>query len=149
MRSVLMAISIALLLIAPASASDAGVFSRVERFIDAWNRNDAAGVTDCMSASPTIIDDFPPHYWSGSSALVDWGKDYAILMNENDITDPRVMLSRPTIIDVHGTKAYVVVPATYSYKQHARPMQEKGILTVALEGSHQGWRITAFAWTKQ
>jgi hypothetical protein len=48
-----------------------------------------------------------------------------------------------------GSAAYIVVPALYRHDQHARRVQENGILTVALRKAGQRWRITAFAWTKQ
>jgi hypothetical protein len=51
--------------------------------------------------------------------------------------------------DADGSAAYIVVPALYRHEQHARRVQENGILTVALRKAGQRWRITAFAWTKQ
>ena len=62
---------------------------------------------------------------------------------------PRVGLSRPTELDVHGNTAYAIVPTTYQYTVQARQILENGILTAALLKSGATWRVAAFAWTNQ
>lgn len=43
----------------------------------------------------------------------------------------------------------MVVPATYTYKQNGKRVTESGsILTVALQKSAAGWRMTAWTWAK-
>ena len=51
-------------------------------------------------------------------------------------------------IDITADRAYVVVPATYSYKEKGPPVTEPGsIWTLALKKGEAGWRITGWAWT--
>jgi hypothetical protein len=56
-------------------------------------------------------------------------------------------LGKPWQVQVHGDRAYVVVPATYTYKQRGKAETESGsIFTLALKKVAAGWRITAWAW---
>jgi hypothetical protein len=51
---------------------------------------------------------------------------------------------------VTADRAYIVVPATYAYKQKGKPMKESGsTLTLALQKGATGWRITGWAWSKR
>jgi hypothetical protein len=52
-------------------------------------------------------------------------------------------------LDVTADRAYVVVPADYTYKQKGKAMKQTGsILTVALQKGSAGWRITGWAWSR-
>jgi hypothetical protein len=63
-------------------------------------------------------------------------------------TDESVTLSKPRHIDITADRAYVVVPATYSYKEKGTLVKEPGsIWTLALKKDEAGWRITGWAWT--
>ena len=60
-----------------------------------------------------------------------------------------VKLAKPKLVDVSGDRSYVVVPANYTYQQDGKPMAENGsLLTVALQKGPDGWRITAWTWSK-
>ena len=60
-----------------------------------------------------------------------------------------VKLAKPKHVDVSGDHGYVVVPANYNYKQDGRTVAENGsLLTVALQKGADGWRITAWTWSK-
>ena len=119
----LLALSLALLVAlttAPIAASqESDVMATVSRFIDALNRNDAKAALATCATQASIIDEFPPHEWQGPNACEDWAT------------------------------AYVVVPATYTYKEHGTPKAERdSIFTVALRRLAAGWRITGWAWSR-
>jgi hypothetical protein len=70
-------------------------------------------------------------------------KDYDADAKKNGITDGVVTLRAPKHLDVVADRAYVVVPADYTYKQEGKEMkQTSSILTVALHKGSAGWRIT-------
>ena len=49
----------------------------------------------------------------------------------------------------HGDSAYVVVPATMTFKGHGEQVTQTGaVFTVALRKLAEGWRIAAWAWAK-
>jgi hypothetical protein len=50
-------------------------------------------------------------------------------------------------VDVNGSRAYVVVPATYTYKQHGKPVTEDGsVWTLVLQKSGADWKIAGWSW---
>ena len=150
MRSAISFVIFALLLIAPASASEeTDVLARARQLVDAWNKNDSAAVADIVTESIEIIDVFPPYHWSGPHALHDWNDGFAADAKANAVTEPSVELIQPTHVDVSGDYAYLVVPAIFHWKKGAETMQDKGVITSALRKVDQKWRVAAFAWTKQ
>jgi hypothetical protein len=69
--------------------------------------------------------------------------------SRDGISGDVVTLGTPWYLSVNGNRAYVVVPATYRYKQHGKPMIERdSIFTVALRKLPDGWRITGWAWSR-
>ena len=104
----------------------------------------------CACAAPSsIIDEFPPHHWQGATACADWANDFDADSKKNGITDSIVTLAEPSHVDITGDRAYVVVLATYTYKQNGKPMTEAGsIFTAALQKVAAGWRMTGWAWAK-
>jgi hypothetical protein len=143
--------SVGLLIAMPCWASEqSDALTCIEQLVAAWNRNDDAGVTNRMTAAPAIIDEFSPYHWEGPTALADWNHDFETHTKElGGVSNPRVGLSRPTEVDVHGNTAYAIVPTTYQYTVHARQVKENGILTAALLKTGGSWRVAAFAWTNQ
>jgi hypothetical protein len=60
-----------------------------------------------------------------------------------------VTLGKPRHLDVRADRAYVVLPATMSFKHHGKQVTQTGATwTVALRKLDDGWRITAWAWAK-
>jgi ketosteroid isomerase-like protein len=132
----------------PARAVDAGVMATVHQFVDGFNKGDMKRAVAACAPSAFIIDDFPPHQWGGS-ACADWARDLTAASKSAGITDGIVTLGKPWHVDVAGNRAYVVVPTTYTYKQHGKPVTESGsVLTVVLNLGTAGWRITAWAWAQ-
>jgi ketosteroid isomerase-like protein len=132
----------------PARAVDSGVMATVHQFIDGFNKGDLKRAVAACAPSAFIIDDFPPHLWQGS-ACADWARDLGTASKSAGITNGIVTLGKPWQVAVTGDRAYVVVPATYTYKQHGKPVTESGsVLTVVLKRGAAGWRITAWAWAQ-
>jgi hypothetical protein len=120
----------------------------VHRFIDAFNHRDTKSALATCAPRASIIDDIPPHEWQGSNACADWARDLAASDKASGVTGGNVTLSDPWRVEVNGTSAYVVLPASYSYKVHGKPVTESGsIFTVALQRLGGTWRITGWAWS--
>jgi ketosteroid isomerase-like protein len=151
MRAATSLVIFALLLVAPASASEeTDIFARLQRMVDAWNKNDSATVRSMATESVEIIDVFPPYHWAGPNALQAWNDGFAADAKANSVTEPSVELLQPTHVDLGGgDAAYVVVPAIYHWKKSGEKMQEKGIITAALHKVDQKWQVAAFSWTRQ
>lgn len=134
--------------VAPAAAASMpGPFSIVQQFIDDFNNgNDKAAVALCMPEAP-IVDEFAPHQWANCTA---WDAAYSAYLKNMGETYDKITLGKPWHVDVTGNVAYVVVPATYAYHQHGKPMAETGsILTLIMSRSAAGWRIASWTWAKR
>jgi SnoaL-like domain len=148
-HKLLVAFAVALA-VAPAAASETTeVMATVHQFIDGLNKGDTKTALAACAAPSSIIDEFPPHEWQGVTACADWSNDFDTYNKKSGITDPIATLGKPKHVDITGDRAYVVVPATYTYKQNGKRATESGsILTVALQKVTAGWRITGWAWAK-
>lgn len=134
--------------IAQTSQSPA-VMATIHQFIDAFNRNDSAAAATTCAPQASIIDDFAPHEWQGPNACRDWWS--ALAANDRAAGDTwgRVTLGAPWHFSVTGNRAYVVLPATFVYKEHGKTISQlNSIFTVALRKYDSGWRITGWAWSE-
>ena len=148
------AILIALPLSAPwqapaASADTTAVMAAVTTFVDAFNKGDVKAVAAICAPQTDIVDEFPPHQWNGAGACTTWMAAYDADARKNGITDGVVTLAAPKHVDVTGSRAYVVVPADYTFKQKGKPVNETAsTMTLVLQKGASGWRITAWSWSK-
>ena len=72
---------------------------------------------------------------------------------ENDIvhepTSRRMPRGEPRHVDVKGDFGYVVVPTTMAFDLKGQKIvQNGGVFTVALRIGDDGWRLTAWTWSK-
>ena len=150
MRKMFIALSLAVLVAAPAAASDqTDVTAVVQKFVDGFNKGDTKTAAAACADQTSIVDEFPPYEWHGTGACAKWMADYDADAKKNGITDAIVTLGTPRHVDVTGDLAYVVVPTGYTYKLKGAPTKETGsMLTIALKKGAAGWRITGWAWTK-
>ena len=134
---------------AAADKDKTDVMATVNQFIDGFNKGDTKTALAACASPASIIDEFPPYVWSGATACADWARDYDAASKKDKITDQAVKLGKPKHVDVSGDRGYVVVPANYSFKLDGKPTAENGSLfTVALLKGADGWRITAWTWSK-
>lgn len=129
-----------------AAAADAGVMAAVHQFVDGFNSGNTKRAVAACAQNAAIVDDFPPHQWQ---SCADWARDLDAASKAAGITNGVVTLGKPWHVAVTGDRAYVVVPATYTYKQHGKPVTESGsIFTLVLKKGAAGWRITSWAWAQ-
>jgi len=134
---------------AAADKDKTDVMATVNQFIDGFNKGDTKTALAACASPVAIIDEFPPYVWSGPTACADWASDYDAASKKDKVTHQVVKLAKPKHVDVSGDRGYVVVPANYTYQQDGKPMAENGsLLTVALQKGPDGWRITAWTWSK-
>jgi ketosteroid isomerase-like protein len=150
MRQVLLAFTLAVSTgVHPAASQDPAVMATVNQFVSSFNQGDTKAAAAACADQTSIIDEFPPYAWDGAGACMRWMADYDADARKNGITDGAVTLGAPRHVDIAGDRAYVVVPTDYEYKRNGQPAKETGsMLTVALQKSAAGWRITAWSWAK-
>lgn len=150
MPKVLVVLAAVIMAAAPnALAQQKDVMAPVHQFVDGFNKGDTKSALAACADQTSIIDEFPPHEWHGAGACAKWADDYDANAKKDGITNGMVILGKPRHVDVTGDLAYVVVPASYRFKQKGKPVAEIGsMLTVALQKGPAGWRMTAWTWTK-
>ena len=125
------------------------VMGPVHQFIDGMNKGDSTSALAACAAPAFIIDEFPPFQWAGPTACADWAADVESYNKKYGITDAVATIRKPRHIDITGDRAYLVIPATYAYKHNIKRITESGSsMTVALQKTADGWRITGWAWTR-
>lgn len=123
--------------------------SAVHQYIDGFNNGDERMMAATFAVPGSILDGMAPHVWQGPTASQDWYRDGLIEAKEHGASDYSVFLGEPLHNNATGDSAYVVVPATMTFKVHGRRITQTGaIFTVALRKLAGEWRITAWAWAK-
>ena len=149
MRNLTLAFVAAVFGAGPAAVAGTGPLATVRQFITDFNQSNEKAALALCATPASVIDEFPPHQWQGPTACADWVRDLDAFDKRAGITDGIVVLGTPWHVDVTGDRAYVVVPATYRYKERGAVLVESGsIFTVVLRQAPQGWRITGWAWAK-
>ena len=120
----------------------------VRQYVDAFNRGDAAVMATTFTGG-SILDGMAPHVWQGPTATQDWYRDVLIEGKQHGASDYFITLGEPLHNNVTGDSAYVVVPATMTFKLRGQEITQVGaVFTVALRRLAEGWRIAAWAWAK-
>jgi ketosteroid isomerase-like protein len=131
-----------------AYAGDTGVEATIKQFATAFNKGDMKAAKALHVASPVIIDEVPPHLWTGTKAFDSWGADLGKSEAAEGKSDGQVTMGAPTREVISGDHAYVIVPTTYTFKQKGQTMRETAQMTLALDKDSGGaWKIASWTWT--
>jgi ketosteroid isomerase-like protein len=129
------------------SADQTKAFTAVQRYDAAFNKGDSKTIVGMCAPGAIIIDDFAPHIWQGANACGAWLNDLGAYDKKSGNSGGIVTLKKPWHVDVTGNRAYVVVPVTYTYKQHGKPVVEDGsVWSLVLQRAGADWRIAGWAW---
>jgi hypothetical protein len=121
----------------------------VRKYVDAFNRSDAAVMATTFAIPGSILDGMAPHVWQGPTATQDWYRDVLVEGKQHGASDYFITLGEPLHNNVTGDSAYVVVPATMTFKVRGERVTQTGaVFTVALRKLAEEWRIAAWAWAK-
>jgi len=121
----------------------------VQRYVDAFNAGDAAGLAACFASNGAILDGMAPHLWVGPSATSDWYRDVLTEGEHLGAGDYHATLGEPEHNAVTGDAAYIVVPAEMTFNFRGQPVKQVGAkFTFALARENGEWRIAAWAWAK-
>jgi ketosteroid isomerase-like protein len=121
----------------------------VRQYIDGFNKGDPKAMATAFAVPGSILDGMAPHVWQGPTAAQDWYKDVLVEGERHGASDYFVILGEPLHNNVNGDSAYVVVPATMTFKAHGKKITQRGaVFTLALRRLAEGWRIAAWAWAK-
>jgi ketosteroid isomerase-like protein len=149
MRKLIAAMTLVLISAATALSQTTDPMAAVRQYIDSFNKGDLKAMTAACANSASILDGMAPHSWQGSSACEDWYKDVLAEGEKEGASGYAVTLGKPRHLNVNGDAAYVVLPATMTFKHKGKLVTQTGATwTVALRKYDDSWRITSWAWTK-
>ena len=133
-----------------APASDkTDVMVPVHQFVDSLNKGDTKTALAACASPTSIIDEFPPYQWAGATGCADWANAFDSYNKKYGITDPIATVRKPRQVDITGDRAYLVLPATYTFKRNGNKVTESGAtMTVSLQKVADGWRMTGWAWSR-
>ena len=95
----------------------------VRQYIDGFNKGDAKVMAATFAIPGSILDGMmPPHVWQGPTATQDWYRDVLVEGEQHGASDYFVTLGEPLHNNVTGDSAYVVVPATMTFKVRGKPV---------------------------
>ena len=128
-------------------STDAGPLMAVRQFVEGFNNDDMDLAAAACADETFIIDDFPPHMWTGRGTATRWYRDMAGMATGYGMSEWSVTLDEPRHVAVSDREAYVVAPVDVRWLQHGRREVRTGFMTLALREEAEGWRISALAWT--
>jgi hypothetical protein len=108
----------------------------VRKYIDAFNKGDTAGMAAMFAVPGSIIDGMASHVWQGPTAAQDWYRDVLIEGKHHGASEYFVTLGEPLHNNVTGDSAYVVVPATMTFKLQGKQITQSGAIYT--------WRFAGF-----
>ncbi len=121
----------------------------VRQYAEDFNKGDVKAMAALFTSPASILDGLPPHAWYGPTACEDWYRDVMAAGKREGATGYFVTLGEALHVDITDDRAYVVVPATMTFRVHGEQVAQSGsTFTVALRKLAEGWRITAWAWAK-
>jgi ketosteroid isomerase-like protein len=134
---------------AGAQPADPQLMAPIQKFMDSFNKGDVAGAaaTHASTADLTIVDEVPPFVWRGAKAFTAWSAALEADAKKNGIAEPMVSIAPATRVETSGDVAYVVVPATYSFKKGGVAMREAAQMTFVMKKTGGAWLIHGWTWT--
>jgi ketosteroid isomerase-like protein len=130
-----------------AKTSDTGVEAVIRQFADALHAGDMKKARTFLTKRVGIVDDTAPYYWGGTHAMESWLADRGKEMEADGVSEGDAQLGQLTREEITGNHAYVIVPATYTYRQKGMAMRQPAQLTYFLDKSAAGWKIAGWTWT--
>jgi ketosteroid isomerase-like protein len=132
----------------PAMAqSDAdAALATVQKFGEAINKADFKTAIELQTPDVAIIDEVPPHHWSGSGAAVAWLNSWNAFATAGGVTGQMMAWGQDARVELEGDHAYVTRPGVFSFKRKGVEVSEHGMLGAALVKTAAGWRISAWTW---
>ena len=93
----------------------------------------------------TIIENYPPFIFSGKDAVVRWEVGFRTHA-EGRLTDLTAKFGPAEDFSVAGSRAYFVLPTTWTGRSEGKPFEEFGAWSFVLDRTGAGWKILGYGW---
>ena len=104
------------------SASDP--MATVCQYIDGFNKGDPEAMASAFAVPGSILDGMAPHVWQGPTAAEDWYRDVLVEGGQHGASGYVVTLGEPLHNNITGDSAYVVIPATMTFKVRGKKVSK-------------------------
>ena len=101
----------------------------VRQYVGAFNKGDATEMAATFAVPGSILDGMAPHVWQGPTATQDWYRDVLVEGKQHGASDYFITMGEPLHNNVTGDSAYVVVPATMTFKVHGKQVTARRAFT--------------------
>lgn len=142
LRQVLLAIVCSLGVFAAdsAAASDqSDVAATIKKWVSDFNNGDRKAFLAACAPRTSVVDAFPPYAWS---TCTDWMNDYKKNSQAIQLTEGTLWIGEPSYVDIAGSRAYAVYPATFSDNEKDKSVVYKGFWAMTLHKTTRGWVFT-------
>src|SRR4051794_13567397 len=82
------------------AGGETDVVSIVHQWAQGFNKGDEKSIAESCAEHASLVDDFPPHEWSGTGACTRWLADFQIFARQAAITDAVIAVGKPGHVDV-------------------------------------------------
>ncbi len=93
----------------------------------------------------TVVDEFPPHLWTGHDACARFANDFGVLARRVHLTSITAETTSSVVTRSPG-RVYAIAQVTLTPVVGDKPMPEHGTWTFVLVRSPRGWKIASMTW---
>lgn len=116
-------------------------------FVEAFNSGDREALRRIVADDASIIETFPPYYWTGAGARDRWLDDLAGRVEQADISDTSLQMGKVHAEGVDGLHGHISAAASLRFNRGGTEMVQFGSINFALRRVEAGWRIIAWSWS--
>src|SRR3954451_15333856 len=98
----------------------------VRHYINGFIRGDSDAMAAVFVDPGWILDGIAPHVWHGPTATQDWYRAMLVEAEHLGASGFVFTLGEPRHVDVAGDSAYVVVPASMTFKVGGKQVTQSG-----------------------
>lgn len=122
------------------------MMAAVERLVRFMAAN-ATGAVDGIFAGSgvTIIENFAPYVFAGTSAVVDWANGFRA--HAMGLADLHASFGAAQDFSADGERAYFSLPTTWTGTSGGRRFSEDGGWAFVLVREGAEWRVQAYGWS--
>ena len=98
------------------------------------------------ASGAAITDDFAPFHWTTGDVGSEWSATFPSSNAAAKITNPHIVLGGATEFVTSPTRAFVVLPGTFTPLVNGKPSTETGYWTFVLLKNGERWQVLSQAW---
>jgi hypothetical protein len=130
---------------ASAVAPSAGMMAPIRHIVFFVNTG-ATIPAGTYARGATITDEFAPFSWTSGDVGALWSRGFTTSNAAAKITKPHIVLGDSTEFNTTATRAYIVLPGTFTPLSDGKPFTELGYWTFVLVKDGATWRVASQAW---